>query len=527
MASIVQCRKGGFVYLYESVSFRKQGKPKNKRRLVGKIDPLSGKPVFKPEYIQRMNAQGTPVVSVNPATSFTDSEIRSSVIKHYGAFYLYQNIAQHIGLLPLLQDTFPQKWRQIFNIACFLLSTGDPMMYCQDWSEKSACFPASLSSVDISLLLQSLGHQEQEEFFRVWAAYRGEREYLALDISSVSSYSHLIEMTDWGYNRDRENLPQVNLCLLLGERSRLPVFQMLYQGSLKDVSTLKTTIAIASSIDMKKLTLVMDKGFYSQKNVSFLLENPEKSPFVLAVPFTVKAAREMVRELRGDIDRPSRAIALSERESIQGITKRIVWDGKHTVYAHVYYNMIKAAEMKNALYGYAASLVKLAKTNPEDPRYLEEYKTYLRIKKTEKTGALRVEIKREVLEAKYELSGWMVLISGHVKNAEEALMIYREKDVVEKGFFRLKKDLELHRLRIHSDGAMHGKVFICFISLILLSHIHSVMVREKLYKNWTMKELINHLDKLHLQNISGNRILYPLTKKQKDIYRAFGIKNPV
>jgi transposase len=284
---------------------------------------------------------------------------------------------------------------------------------------------------------------------------------------------------------------------------------------------------MASSIDMKKLALAMDKGFYSQKNVSFLLESPEKSPFVLAVPFTVKAARELVRELRGGIDRPSRAIALSERESLQGITKRIVWDGTHTVYAHVYYNMIKAAEMKNALYGYAASLVKLAKINPEDPRYQAEYKKYLRMRKSGKTDVFRIETKREVLEAEYELSGWMALISSHVKSAEEALMIYREKDVVEKGFFRLKKDLELHRLRIHSDEAMHGKVFICFISLLLLSHIHSVMVREKMYKNWTMKDLINHLDKLQLQNISGNRILYPLTKKQKDIYRAFGIKNPV
>jgi transposase len=97
--------------------------------------------------------------------------------------------------------------------------------------------------------------------------------------------------------------------------------------------------------------------------------------------------------------------------------------------------------------------------------------------------------------------------------------------VVEKGFYRLKNDLELHRLRIHSSTAMHGKVFICFIALILLSRIHSVMVKEKLYKHWTMKELIKYLDQILVQNISGNRILYPLTKKQKDIYRAFGIEN--
>jgi transposase len=50
----------------------------------------------------------------------------------------------------------------------------------------------------------------------------------------------------------------------------------------------------------------------------------------------------------------------------------------------------------------------------------------------------------------------------------EALKIYRAKDAVEKGFFRLKNDLDFHRLRIHSDTAMHGKVFIGFIALILI-----------------------------------------------------------
>jgi transposase len=160
------------------------------------------------------------------------------------------------------------------------------MMCCQDWSEKSACFPAGLSSVDISLLLQSLGHQEQEEFFRAWAAYREEQEYLALDITSVSSYSHLIAMTDWGYNRDGENLPQANLCLLLGETSRLPVFQMLYQGSLKDVSTLTTTIAMAASVDMKKLTLVMDRGFTVKKTWIFCLQVLKRAR--LCCPFPLR-----------------------------------------------------------------------------------------------------------------------------------------------------------------------------------------------------------------------------------------------
>jgi hypothetical protein len=39
--------------------------------------------------------------------------------------------------------------------------------------------------------------------------------------------------------------------------------------------------------------------------------------------------------------------------------------------------------------------------------------------------------------------------------------------------------------------------------------------------------MLKYLDQLHLQYISGNRILYPLAKKQKEIYQAFSTKNPV
>ena len=62
MSSIVRQKVGDKVYLYESVSYRnEQGEPRNKRTTVGKIDPATGQPIYKPEYLERMDAQGHPV----------------------------------------------------------------------------------------------------------------------------------------------------------------------------------------------------------------------------------------------------------------------------------------------------------------------------------------------------------------------------------------------------------------------------------------------------------------------------------
>jgi transposase len=270
----------------------------------------------------------------------------------------------------------------------------------------------------------------------------------------------------------------------------------------------------------------MDKGFFSHKNISFLLDGKEHTRFLLAVPFTTQFAKNAVAQVRTSLDNPVYAIPVG-RESIQGVMKELDWDATHRLYTHVYYNMIKAAEIKSGIYGYVASLVTLAEINPDDPRYCQEFRQYLSIRKSEKTGRYRITIRRDVVEAELSHAGWMVLISNHIKDPKEAFHIYRAKDVVEKGFSRLKNDLDFHRLRIHSDTAMRGKLFVGFISLILLSHIHTIMLKYDMYKKWTLKELIRQLEKLHVQYISGNRILFPLTKSQKEIFRNFGIDPPV
>ena len=121
----------------------------------------------------------------------------------------------------------------------------------------------------------------------------------------------------------------------------------------------------------------------------------------------------------------------------------------------------------------------------------------------------------------------MIVISNFIADTKESIKIYREKDIVEKGFTRLKNSLDLGRLRVHSETSMHNKVFIGFISLILLSGTHNTMVNKKLYAKMTMKKLILILSKLKLQMVYGVRVLFSLTKEQKSIFEAFSIKEPV
>jgi len=529
MSFVFEQKMGGHIYLFEATSYRNEkGQPRNKRIPIGKVNPQTGQRVYKKEYLERMETAGTPVLETETTpVSFTHDDIQGSVIKEFGAFYLYVKISEKIGLSEILAEVFEDRYQPIFDLACYLVSTGDPMMYCEGWLEKTNAYPASLSSASASRLMESITDQERELFFAKWSGFRQEQECLALDITSISSYSQLIGDVEWGHNRDGEELPQVNLCLLLGETSRLPVFQTIYSGSLKDVSTLESTLSLASGVGLNRLTLVMDKGFSSVKNINAMLDGPLASRFVISLPFTMNFAKELASSHRDSIDVLDNTMVLG-RDILRGITKERVWNSsKHKVYAHVYYNATKAAEARNNLYGYATSLAEMAAADPEDKKHVSEFKKYLIIRKSKKTGAgYTINIRRGVIDKQLANTGWLVLISNHISSAKNALKIYRAKDVVEKGFLRLKKQLDLHRLRVHSDTAMRSKAFVGFVSLILTSHLHNVMLSNDLYKSFTMLELIRHLEKLRVQYISGSRILYPLTLTQKTILKAFDVDIP-
>ena len=249
--------------------------------------------------------------------------------------------------------------------------------------------------------------------------------------------------------------------------------------------------------------------------------------FIIAVPFTSNFAKKQVESERMDIDRLHNTI-VAGGDSIRAVSKLRSWNKEHKLYSHVFYNAMKAMKQREELYAHVTVLKERAEADPSAAMQDDKYKRYLIIRKSDKeSSGYTVNIREDVISKELEHAGWMVVISNDVSDVREAISIYREKDVVEKGFHRLKNSLDLGRLRVHQEDSMQNKVFVSFIALILLSHIHKVMMDNGLYRQMTMKKLLMTLSKLRIQEINGTRILFPLTKLQKDIYKAFSVEEPV
>ena len=529
MSSIVRLKNGDRIYLYESFSYRNEkGQPRNKRLCIGKVDPATDQPIYKPEYLERMASAGHPVAH-SPAVSFTIDDIHRSHIREYGAFYLYRTLAERIGLLNVLRNALPYCWEEVFNLAAYLVSTGEPFSYCEDWLASTEALPVGpMTSQRISELLANITKDERDDFHHLWCEHRSEVEYLALDITSTSSYSQLIDSVEMGYNRDGEDLPQINICLLVGYHSRYPIYETVYSGSLRDVTTLQTTIRAFQVLAGKKpIIVVMDKGFYSATNIDAMLSVEQRADFIVAVPFTCDYANNFVKNESGDIDRLSNTIVHGQG-SLRAVSRLYKWHNKNDLYVHIYYNARKGQNKRDELYTYVTTLRDHAMKEPAKCQNKQDYKKYLAIRRSKKSSiGYTIKIREDIVESELKTAGWMLVISNCVKDAQEAIKIYREKDIVEKGFHRLKNSLDLGRLRVHNETRMQNKVFVGFISLILLTAIHNIMDEKNLYSKMTMKKLILALSRFKLHVVKGVRIMSPLTKEQRSIFEAFGVKLPV
>ena len=493
------------------------------------MDSKTGNRIYKPEYIERMRQAGTPVNVPPTAKLYSTQDIKNSRLREYGLFYLLRGISQRVGLLQALQESLPEYWQEVFMLASHLVANGDAFMHCEEWLMQTESFPVgNMSSQRISELTALITPDMREVFYRAWCSRRAEEEYLAVDITSTSSYSELIEDVEWGYNRDGESLPQVNICMLMGESSRLPIYQMVYSGSLKDASTLTTTLASFDSITGgKPVLLVMDKGFYSKRNVNRMLSSSGKTRFIIPVSFTADFAKRQVTGERKDIDTIHNTLNLGG-ETLRAVSKVRAWDKDISLFTHIFHSPTKAFRRREDLFAHVSTLRDEAEADPEKWATGKEHTEFLIIRKSSSAAnGYTITVREDVLEEAIGTAGWLVLISNDIQDPKEALRIYRAKDVVEKGFLRLKCDLDLGRLRVHSQERMQNKVFIGFIALVLRSAIHNVMLDKELYKKMTMNQLLKTVSKLRVQEIGKEQIVFPATKMQKEIFEAFGLEEPV
>ena len=518
----------GVSYVYIDHPYWDKAKKQNrhKREYIGKLGQ-DGELIPNKKYLVSQGAG-------NEATArATITALRS----YFGATHLLNEISQVAGIEADLRACFPSTYKIWMSLAYYLVLASDSPLYrFHRWAfDHHHPLGKEISSQRISELLRDVPESAKLEFFKRQSRRRQEQGYFAYDTTSVSSYSEYIKAVRYGKNKDDDDLPQVNMALIVGEQSSMPTYYRTLPGNIGDVSTILKLMKDIDFLAIAKLKLVLDRGFYSAGNINALFKGHHK--FLIGVKinngfvscFIAKAKEEMHDFGHYSVEHEVYHWSImADWPYVQTDRHgKVTLEENRRIYVHVYYNGIRGEDEK-ARFIKALAMTEVALQNREK---LTAAQTSLRdqyftITETPKRG-LKIQYNEEAITTHMNKLGYFVLLSNEINDSAEALTIYRRKDIVEKAFDNLKNRLEMKRTTVHSDQALAGKFFLQFLALMFISYIHKQMKDNNLYRNYTMQSLLDSLDVIERYDFEGQRYhCSEITQKQRDIYSLMGVSPP-
>lgn len=478
---------------------------------------------------------------------------------HGGATYALDAIVKSSPLWEALKRTFPQNnnliANKILSIAYYIVLNKQNTMHYYDVFAESTMLPYQkvMSEASVSRLFDSITHDDKDRFFSKLVDLYEKSDtfdlskdvFLAIDSTSISTYSTNLSKSDFGKNKDGDELRQINLLLLVEQQTGLPLYYRLYDGAVPDISTVRRTIADEVRLDIaRKYIMVADKGYPGKNNIDDALRNKVHFLFNLKTQRGLQVVSSAIDDNRNeflDVNNYNKYIGqycYTEEYSwkydefpVNG--KRAQNKSVEKCYLHMYFDNNIYTNARNILCDNVTTVKdKLNSGQDISAKEKEFYDMY--IEQSEDT--LSYTINNAKVEENLKYKGFRVLISDTIKDPIAAYTAYQERNQVEYAFHTLKSRLNCNRFYVSKDSTLEGKVFVQFIATII-----SIMVRNRL-KNYELNAK-NASDNFTLVYESDNKVLQMLNNimvtkfkdgllydevvgKKKRLFAALGIPVP-
>jgi transposase len=462
--------------------------------------------------------------------------VHPAKVYHYGACYLLDEIAQRTGVAEDLQACFPETFKLILSLAYYhIIESGSPLYLASHFTRThSHPYEKAMYSSQISNLLLTIDEDSKLNFFKKQTKRRLESEYLAYNTTSFSSYSNNIDEAKYGYNKDNDNLKQINLTLIIGEKSLLPVYYRLLPGNISDSKTIKKLIIDSGFLKIDNVKFIMDRGFCSLNNVKSLMS--ENIPFIIECRKNIFLIERYINESLLLGHNGSNFIAkyalhgyMFEDKTLVQFTNEInrIYEKNIPIFIYIIFDPLKATEkttnfyinIHNAIQDFYDNTL-----NKEQNNLISKFCIY-HIKNNKK---IDIALNNKTIQEHINYFGYYGFLSNQKMELEDLIYQYRQKDVVEKGFCQIKHLISRENTTMeHSLDGVHGHTFIKFVALIFRCAIHKVMEESSSYKDYTMIELIREIDIINKYIYPKTKIHYgEITNKQIDIFNLFNVQQP-
>lgn len=472
---------------------------------------------------------------------------KDDVDRQYGATWLLDKVAEKTGVRQDLMKVFGgnhDKVNEILTMAYFPFV--DSLSYSQlaRWQrEVKSPTDIPMTPKAVTLLTQSITEQNRMDMFRCRAARVGKDELCAVDSTSISTYGFNLVDIRWGRNKEHLPLRQTVEVVVYSLTTHMPIFYLELPGNMPDSRTVEMIMTELEHAGFRNLILITDRGYESIKNLELYISKRQKvitsvkvgQGEVLKCIRSLDMSAGVPVEMSYDVDRQLFYKQYDCPYSVRGNGDKVIEADKLKI--NLYFSPSARANAINALQTSIeeqlaqAEKIKASKEKIADCGALSKSLSML---------TLEIDTKRHILKS-YRVDAdkrtARLLTCGFFASKTigldmtpiEAMDNYGMRDEQEKCFQLQKGPMNLNRTRCWTESSKHGRMFICFIGLILASYVRSVWQQsDYLRKKFSSTEsIIAEMRTIRCIEHKGRmKFITPFVGDQIEICKAFGFDIP-
>lgn len=468
------------------------------------------------------------------------------VDRQYGATWFLDQVAEVTGVKADLTKAFHGNKAMVDDIltmAYFPFIGNLSYRHLEQWQrEVKAPSERKLTSVAVTRLTQDITEQNRMDLFHYRAARMGKEELCAVDTTSISTYGFNLVDIRWGKNKERLPLRQTVEAVVYSLTSHMPIYYKELPGNMPDSRTVEMILTELEHAGFRNLVLITDRGYESMRNLELYIARGQK------VISSVKVSQGEVLKLIKSLDMSKgfpKGMSAAKKDSVYYMQR----EGEYAVGGNGD-NVIEAKKYKVNLYfnpfKRAEDQMDLERATDEQRQMMDEI-----IASKEPVADMDDTVKRfNLLNIKFRKNGSvasytvneekkdvMLLTAGFFASKTfgvdfdplQAMDNYGMRDEQEKCFGLQKGPLGQDRLRTWSEAAKHGRMFICFVGLILASYVRHVHKGNEYLRNKfdSAEHILAEMRSIRCIEHRGRlKFITPFVGAQVDICNAFGFKIP-
>lgn len=462
---------------------------------------------------------------------------RSSCIK-VGAFMIIRKIIEEYRLADHLTHWDDRGKGLLLDLAAYsVISENNAAQHYPEYSYNHPVFTPEhkiYSDSTISRFLSGISEDDRIQFLNSWNAKRNHREqiYISYDSSNKNCKSGDIEKAEYGHPKNDIGAPIINYSIAFDMQNQEPLLYESYPGSIVDVSQLQYLLEKVKGYGYKNIGFVLDRGYFSKDNINYM--DKCKYDFIIMVKGRASFVNQLVLRYRGEFETNRSKVIRKYQTYGMTVREKLYVDDEKDRYFHLYHKIGRENAERTQLENELQKMTEMMdKSKGRDIVFGKRYEHYFNLTYHDKNGKkcfYGYQEKADVIEQELKLCGYFAIVTSKRMSAEEALTLYKRRDVSEKLFCSDKTFLGNKSMRTAGNDTTEAKIFVEFLALIIRCRIYTQLRKRmnemaKKPNYMTVPAALRELEKIELiRQPGGNyKLDHAITATQKTILGAFGI----